>query len=203
MGIKIPNGSGGYTDLVGMKRPNGGGGYVDCQFAKAYNAATGLWENKWIDAKPFYIIQDFNLVNPAKMGGWRRNNFYAYVTSASSNGGRLGCTAQSANNGNVKFATWGSNAVENIGPGDVTSIPFSLEKCNKCRIVIDSMGGTQNGSIDIRIGGISVHHNYQWGVTHIIDLGEATISDITVNIVAWATNTNFCYIKELYFYKDI
>lgn len=201
MGIKVPNGSGGYTDLVGMKRPNGSGGYVDCQFVKAYE--NGVWVNKWIDAKPFYIIQDFNLVNPTKMGGWLHNNFYAYANNVTKNGGRLSYTAQAANNGNVKFATAASNNIQNIGPGDVSPIPFSLDKCNKCRIVIDSMGGTQNGSIDIRIGGISVPHNYQWGATHIIDLGAATTSYITVNIVAWATNNNFCYIKELYFYKDI
>lgn len=51
MGIKVPNGSGGYTDLIGIKRPNGSGGYVDCQFAKAYDVVTGLWENKWVRAR--------------------------------------------------------------------------------------------------------------------------------------------------------
>ena len=198
MGIKIPNGSGGFKDIANMKRYQSGN-WVECQFARMYE--NGSWVDKWVNATPFYIIQDFNLVNPAKMGGWLRNNFYAYVTSASSNGGRLGCTAQAANNANVVFTTAASDNAQNIGPGDVTPIPFSLDKCNKCRIVIDSMGGTQNGSIDIRIGGISVPHNYQWGGTYIIDLGAATTSYITVQIVAWATNTNFCYIKELYFYR--
>lgn len=198
MAVRIPNGSGGFKDITALKRHNGSA-WVDCEFARVYQ--NGAWVDKWVNATPFYIIQDFNLVNPAKMGGWRRNNFYAYVTNASSNGGRLDITAQAANNGNVRFATWSSNVVENIGPGDVTPIPFSLDKCNKCRIVIDSMGGTQNGSVTINIGGIEVPHNYQWGATHIIDLGAATTSYISVNIVAWATNANFCYIKELYFYK--
>lgn len=197
MGIKVPNGSGGYTELASMKRHDGTN-WVDCQFARAYE--NGAWVDKWTNAKPFYIIQDFNLVNPTKMGGWLRNNFYAYVTSASSDGGRLGCTAQAENNANVKFATAASNNVQNIGPDDVQPIPFSLDKCNKCKIVLDFLGGTQNGSIDIRIGGISVPHNYQGG-TYFIDLGAATTSYITVQMVAWATNTNFCYIKELYFYK--
>lgn len=197
MAIKRNPGTG-YVDIASIKRYEAAA-WKEAEYARKY--VSGAWQDVWTNAKPFYIIKDFNLVNPTKMGGWRRNNFYAYVTTSSSNGGRLNIKAQAANNANVKFATWTSNTIENIGPGNVTPINFPLDKCNKCRIVIDSMGGTQNGSIDIRIGGISVPHNYQWGATHIIDLGAATTSHITVQIVAWATNANFCYIKELYFYR--
>lgn len=197
MAIKRNPGTG-YVDIASIKRYEAAA-WKEAEYARKY--VSGAWQDVWTNAQPFYIIQDFNLVNPTKMGGWLHNNFYAYANNVTKNGGRLSYTARAENNGNVKFATAASNDVQNIGPGDVTPIAFPLDKCNKCRIVIDSMGGTQNGSIDIRIGGISVPHNYQWGGTYIIDLGAATTSHITVSIVAWATNTNFCDIKELYFYR--
>ena len=196
MAIKRNPGTG-YVDIASIKRYEATA-WKEATYARKY--VSGAWQDVWTNAKPFYIIQDFNLVNPTKMGGWVRNNFYAYANNVSSNGGRLGYTAQAANNGNVVFATAAANSAPNIGPGDVTPIAFPLDKCNKCRIVIDSIGGTNNGGIDIRIGGISVPHNNQAG-TYIIDLGAATTSYIWVQIVAWATNTNYVYIKELYFYK--
>lgn len=45
MGIKVPNGSGGYTELASMKRHDGTN-WVDCQFARAYEG--GAWVDKWV-----------------------------------------------------------------------------------------------------------------------------------------------------------
>lgn len=197
MGAKIPNGSGGFKDLSNMKRYVNGV-LTECEYSRAY--INNAWKDVWTNAKPFYIIKDFALVNPVKMGGWLRNNFYAYVTSSSSDGGRLGCTAQTTNNANVQFATAASNTLANIYPWDVSPVPFALEKCNKCRIVIDSMGGTNVGGVTILIGGIQVPHNGNPG-TYIIDLGGAVTSSIQVGITAYAWNSNYCNIKELYFYR--
>ena len=43
MGIKVPNGSGGYTELSIMKRHDGTN-WVDCQFARVYE--NGAWVDK-------------------------------------------------------------------------------------------------------------------------------------------------------------
>ena len=55
MGIKIPNGSGGFKDIAALKRHNGSA-WVDCEFARVYE--NGAWVDKWVNAKPFYIIQN-------------------------------------------------------------------------------------------------------------------------------------------------
>lgn len=197
MGIKIPNGSGGFKDIANMKRYQSGN-WVECQFARMYE--NGSWVDKWVNATPFYIIQNFNLVNPAKMGGWVHNNFYAYVTNVTKNGGRLGITAQQNNNANVAFATATHDHAADDYYWNINPLPFALDKCNKCRIVIDGIGSSKAGSVVVNIGGIEVPHNYNAG-TYIIDLGDAVSSYVRIGMIAYATNGQWIEIKELYFYR--
>lgn len=45
MGIKVPDGIGGYTELASMKRHDGTN-WIDCQFVRAYEG--GSWVDKWV-----------------------------------------------------------------------------------------------------------------------------------------------------------